>query len=75
MSTRGLYDRSGEVFGYLDGTRVFDLDSRQIGELRGRVIYDLDDERRWLVDGDALLDLRGNVIGYLGEAAPRDEDW
>ena len=75
MSSRGLYDRSGEVFGYLDGTRVFDLDSRQIGELRGRVIYDLEDERRWLVDGDALLDLRGNVIGYLGEPAPRDEDW
>jgi hypothetical protein len=75
MSTRGLYDRSGEVFAYLDGTRVYDLDSRQIGELRGQVIYDLDDERHWLVDGDALLDLRGNVIGYLGESTPHDEDW
>ena len=75
MSTRGIYDRDGEVFGYLDGTRVYDLDSRQIGELRGRAIYDLNDERRWLVESDALLDLRGHVIGYLGERAPRDEDW
>jgi len=40
------------------------------GELRDRTIYDLAGERRWLVDRDALLDLRGNVIGYLGEQTP-----
>jgi hypothetical protein len=74
MSTRGMYDRGGELFGYLEVTRVYDLDGQQIGELRGRVIYDQEDERRWLVDGDALLDLRGNVIGYLGERDPHDED-
>ena len=29
-------------------------------------------ERRWMLDRDALLDLRGNVIGYLGERIPND---
>jgi hypothetical protein len=74
MTTRGIYDRNGELLAYLEVTRVSDPDGRPVGELRGRVIVDLDGERRWLVEGDALLDLRGNVIGYLGEQAPRDED-
>lgn len=72
MSTRGVYDRQGEALGYLSGSRMYDLDGNLSGELRGSVIYDTDGERRWILDRDALLDLRGNVIGYLGERAPED---
>lgn len=74
MTTRGIYDRNGELLAYLEISRVSDPEGRPIGELRGRVIVDLDGERRWLVEGDALLDLRGNVVGYLGERTPHDED-
>ena len=73
MTTRGLYNRDGEVFGYLQGSRVYDLQGNQTGEMRDRTIYDLDGTRRWLIDGDALLDLRGNVIGYLGENVSRHD--
>jgi hypothetical protein len=38
--------------------------------LREGVIYDLKETRRWLVDGHALTDLQGNVIGYLGDSVP-----
>lgn len=73
MRTRGVYNRDGEALGYLTGTRLYDLEGIFSGELRGRTIVDTNGERRWQVDRDALLDLRGNVIGYLGQP-PSDHD-
>lgn len=70
MTTQGVYNRDGEALGYLQGTRLYDLNGTLIGELRGAVIYDQHGERHWLIDRDAVLDLRGNVIGYLGERVP-----
>lgn len=66
MSTRGICSRDGEVFGYLAGTQIYDLQGEKTGVVEGRVVYDLSGSRQWLLDGDALLDLKGNVIGYLG---------
>jgi hypothetical protein len=74
MSTRGIYDRDGELFGYIDGQHIYNLSGQRTGTLRGQVIYDLDDDRRWLLDRDALLDLRGHVIGYLGQPVRPDYD-
>ncbi len=68
MTTRGIYNRDGEVFGYLQGSRTYDLEGNQTGTVHGQIVYDLDGKRRWLIHRDALLDWRGNVIGYLGEA-------
>ena len=72
MLQRGIYTRDGELFGYVDGNRTFNLNGQLTGIIRGRTVYDMDDERRWLLDRDAVLDLRGNIVGYLGEAASRD---
>ncbi len=72
MVQRGIYTRDGELFGYTDGNRIFDLNGTLTGIIQGQTVYDLDNERRWLLNRDALLDLRGNVIGYLGEAASFD---
>ncbi len=66
MSTRGISNRDGEVFGYLEGNRIYDLQGQQTGVVQGQVVYDLDGGRQWLLDGDALLDLKGNVVGYIG---------
>lgn len=73
MTRRGIYNRDGELIAYLDGTRVYNLNDEWIGEQRGRSVIDRAGERRWLMDGDAVLDLRGNVLGYVGASA-RD-DW
>lgn len=70
MSRRGLYDRSGELLGYLEGTRVYNAQGDRIGDRVGQVIVDQDGERRWLIDRDALLNLHRQVIGYLGEQVP-----
>lgn len=72
MSTRGVYNRDGEAFGYLVGDQLYDLNSKPVGTRRERTIYDLDGEPRWLIDRDGLLDLQGNVIGYLGALVPHD---
>ena len=34
MKSRGIYDRKGELFGYLVGTEIFDLDDTQKGYVR-----------------------------------------
>jgi hypothetical protein len=73
MIKRGVYTRDGELFSYLEGSTLYDLEEQKVGRVEGRVIYDLNDNRRWLLDGDALLDLRGHVIGYLGEPVRRDD--
>jgi hypothetical protein len=72
MSVRGIYNRDGEPMGYVEGNRTYDLNGNQTGTVRGRVVLDLNGERHWLIDRDALLDLRQNVIGYLGESVRQD---
>jgi hypothetical protein len=72
MSARGIYNKDGEIIGYLEGTRVFDVNQIEIGVIQGRTVYDRVGDRHWLLDGDAVLDLRGNVIGYLGQPTPDD---
>jgi hypothetical protein len=52
----------------MDGSRLYDLNGNQTGVLRGRTVYDLHGNRHWIIDRDALLDVRGRVIGYLGES-------
>lgn len=72
MIRRGIYNRDGEQIAYLAGSRVYNPNDEWIGDLRGRTVVDRSGERRWLIDGDAVLDLRGNVLGYMGEATPDD---
>ena len=55
MKSRGIYDRKGELFGYLVGTEIFDLDDTQKGYVRDGVIYAMNDERQFVIRGDALL--------------------
>lgn len=67
MTTRGIYSRDGELFGYMVGSAVYDLDDNQVGSLRGDVIYDRDEQPRWVLRGDGVFTPKGESIGYLGE--------
>lgn len=73
MSKRGIHHRDGELFGYLEGTRTYDLEGNQTGVIRGQSIFDMDGNRRWDLHGDAIMDVRGNVIGFLGDPVTHDE--
>ena len=56
------------MFGYVEGTRLYDLNGNQTGVVHGRTVYDLLGNRHWIINRDALLDVSGRVIGYLGES-------
>ncbi|MBN1680303.1 MAG: hypothetical protein JW966_08415 [Anaerolineae bacterium] len=74
MTTRGIYNRDGDVFGYVEGIRTYDLNGKQTGVVRDQVIYDTDGNAHWRLSGDAILDNQGTVIGYLGEPV-REHEW
>jgi hypothetical protein len=62
---QGIYDRDGEVFAYVEGSQVYNLEGVPIGYRRGQVIYSRDDEKLWTVEGDGLY-AGGESVGYLG---------
>ena len=67
MTARGIYDKNGELFGYLDGSEVYDLNDTRTGFFRDGAIYAENGEIQWIVRGDGLYDLKGESVGYLGE--------
>lgn len=66
MSTRGIYDTQGELFGYIEGSLVYTLDGEQVGRVRQSEIVNLENERMWLIRGDGLYTESGEPVGYLG---------
>lgn len=70
MARQGIYDTQGELFGYLDGDTVYDLNGGLTGEIRRdkkrRAIYSLDGEKIWHLSGDGVFSLKWEPIGYLG---------
>jgi hypothetical protein len=69
---RGLIDRKGEQFAFLQGNTLFTLDGEPTGYLRGSFIEDLAGNRIWRVVGDAVYSVDGNeTIGFFG--AERDD--
>lgn len=69
---RGLIDRKGEQFAYLQGKTLFTLDGQPTGYLRGDFIEDLAGTRLWRVVGDGVYSLDGSeTIGFFG--AERDD--
>jgi hypothetical protein len=71
---RGLIDRKGEQFAFLQGNTLFTLDGEPTGYLRGSFIEDLAGNRIWRVVGDAVYSVDGNeTIGFFG--AERDDQY
>ncbi len=73
---RGVYDRKGEQFAYLQGDKLFTVDGEPTGYLRGEYIVDLQDNRVWQLVGDGLHSLDGSeTIGYIGPETQPDYDY
>ncbi len=66
MISRGLYYKNGELFGYLVGGVIYDLEDNQTGYLEEGYIFSMDGERRWAVRGDGIYTLKGESVGYIG---------
>ena len=64
---RGLIDRKGEQFAYLQGNVLYTLEGEPTGRLEGEFIVDTAGNQVWRVIGDAVYSLDGaESIGYLG---------
>jgi hypothetical protein len=70
---RGLFDRKGEQFAYLEGNTLYTLEGEVSGYLREGFIVDLEGNPVWRVVGDGVYSLDGTeTIGYLGAERPGD---
>ncbi|MEW5987992.1 MAG: hypothetical protein AB1791_15270 [Chloroflexota bacterium] len=68
---RGLIDRKGEIFAYLQGTVLYTLDGQPTGRLEGDYVVDTAGTRVWRIIGDGVYTVDGlEAIGYLGEPVP-----
>lgn len=73
MSTRGIYDRKGELFAYLDGNHLLTLEGEVTGRLEGDHFVDMAGNRIWRVFDNGIYPMDEWVtIGYIGESASED---
>lgn len=63
---RGLIDRKGELFAYLEHDILYTLDGQRSGRIQGSFVIDLAGNRVWRIVGDGVYALDGNeTIGFL----------
>ena len=63
---RGLIDRKGEQFAYLQNGILYTLEGEPTGRLQGNFIVDLVGNRVWRVIGDAVYTLSGmEPVGFF----------
>lgn len=72
---RGIIDRKGEVFAYVQGGVLYTLDGEATGRLEEGFIVDMAGDRIWRLVGDGIYTLDGSeTIGFLGEER-RQDSW
>jgi hypothetical protein len=72
---RGIVDRKGEQFAYLQGNTVYTLDGEPTGYVQGEFIVDLAGNRVWHIVGDAIYSLDGaETIGFMSGERPSNYD-
>lgn len=72
---RGIVDRKGEQFAYLQGKTVYTLDGEPTGHVEGEFIIDLAGNRMWRLVGDGIYALDGSeTIGYLSSERRSEYD-
>lgn len=63
---RGLIDRKGEQFAYLQGNTLFTLDGEPTGSIKDGYVEDLAGNRIWRIVGDAIYALDSSeTIGFF----------
>lgn len=75
MQYRGLHDRKGELFAYLEGDILYTLDGEITGRLAGDFILDTAGNQVWRVHQDGVYTLDfSEAIGYFSQTTPADFD-
>lgn len=72
---RGIVDRKGEQFAYLQGGILYTLEGEPTGQIQDEFVVDLAGNRMWRIVGDAIYALDGaETIGYLSGERPSAHD-
>ena len=72
---RGLIDRKGEQFAYIDGNVLYTMDNEPTGRIEGNFIVDIAGNRMWRLVGDGVYSLDGmETIGFIGGQRDRSYD-
>lgn len=73
---RGLIDKKGEQFAYLQGHVLYTLEGDPTGRIEGNFVVDLAGNCVWRVVGDAVYSLDGmETIGYFSSERDQSLDW
>lgn len=73
---RGLIDKKGEQFAYLEGNTLFTMDGEATGYLQGEFVVDLAGKKVWRVVGDGVYTLNSaETIGYFSSNTPDRLNW
>lgn len=68
---RGVIDRKGEQFAFVQGATLYTLDGEATGHIQGEFVLDLAGNPMWRIVGDALYTLdQSETIGYLSSPRP-----
>jgi hypothetical protein len=74
MRYRGLLDRKGELFAYLEGNVLYTLDGEVTGRLEGNYVVDTAGNQIWRILNDGVFTLdRNEAIGYFSSWTPDDD--
>ena len=66
LTMRGIVDKKGEQFAYLEGDVLYTIDGQKSGRLAEHFVYDLVGNKVWRRVGDGLYTLDGNQsIGFI----------
>ncbi|MBE2198558.1 MAG: hypothetical protein IAE79_08115 [Anaerolinea sp.] len=68
---RGLIDKKGEQFAYLEGNTLYTMDGEATGYLQEEFVVDLAGKKIWRVVGDGVYTLNdAETIGYFSSDMP-----
>jgi len=71
MRSRGLVDKKGELFAYLEGNTLYTLEGEATGRLQGNFIVDMAGNRVWRVLGDGVYTLKSSeAVGFFSGQTP-----
>ncbi len=63
---RGLIDKKGEQFAYVEGAALYTLDGELTGRIKGDFVIDLAGNKVWRIVGDGVYSLDSmETIGFF----------
>ena len=70
-----VYDRDGNLRGYVKDGRVYDQNWRPQGQIKGDRVYDEEWRLRYRIEGDRIYDRNWEPKGFIKDEKVYDREW